>query len=612
MTARPAPWARGAMLAAALLAAALVAGARAAPAEAHANLIRSDPSFGTSLQTAPRTIRLQFDEEVAADLSSVQLIGARTGSVGPLRPVAAGPDVLLVNLPPLKRDLYRLAWRTVAEDDLHATSGTVVFGVRTRAPAGAAGSSPSGASIGEVAVRWLDFALIALAVGALGIVLVVLEGAQQGEAALARSRHALLTLSGAGACFALVTGIGLLLVQSSRLDGGFSSVRHIVTGTSFGGYWTLRQALIAALMLLVAALRRSPSSRILRWASGLTAAAVTAPLAMTSHAAAVQGGRSFSVFLIAVHTLTACLWVGGVVGIAVACGLLMRSGDGNSARGVALAFGGYAATLVALLAISGLAVLGVHVRSLHALLHTAYGTAMELKIALFLLSGLAGLLVTLGLRRGRPAGLREAWRILPRFEAALLVAALAPAAFLTASAPARGVVAAAAAPQPSRTLQRAATSADLVFDVRLEPARPGINFITVGVFQTRRPVPAAVKGVTLRLLQPGSARSVPLVAAGPDSWRTTAYLRSGPAKLRLDVSRPGLADVPAAVPFRVPAAPTAIHPAQPSGPMEQPLGTVLRPVAAVGGLLLGLVMLVRAARRLASLGKRETAGRVRP
>src|SRR4029079_13654793 len=96
-----------------------------------------------------------FDEEVAADLSSVELIGARTGSLGRLHVVAAGPDVLTVDLPRLRRDLYRLAWRTVAADDLHATSGTVVFGVRTAATgsalAGQAGGGPSPAAAGGAA-----------------------------------------------------------------------------------------------------------------------------------------------------------------------------------------------------------------------------------------------------------------------------------------------------------------------------------------------------------------------------------------------------------------------------------------------------------------------------
>lgn len=57
--------------------------------------------------------------------------------------------------------------------------------------------------------------------------------------------------------------------------------------------------------------------------------------------------------------------------------------------------------------------LGLHVRSLDALVHTSYGGAMLVKAALFLLAGLSGLIVTVGLRWRRGGRLGSAWAALP-------------------------------------------------------------------------------------------------------------------------------------------------------------------------------------------------------
>ena len=547
-----------------VLAAVLVAAVRAEPAAAHATLVRSDPEFGASLGVTPGTIRLEFDEEISADLSSVEMIGAKTGTVGPLRAVAAGPDALSVELPPLPRDLYRLAWRTVAEDDLHATSGTVVFGVRTAASASSLAavqsSAPQSAVPAEVAIRWLDFAAIAVLVGALGVVLFVLDAAdRRGAGGLERLRRPLLALALAGGLSAIVTGTGLLLIQDAR-TGGLAALGRVLVQTNYGGYWIVRQVLLLDLVAVVVVLRRARGRHPLRWAVPALALALMFPLALVSHAAALDGAASPATLVIALHTLTAALWVGGVVALCLACGLLVRAGRRDSARVLALSFGGYAAVCVALTAITGVASLGLHVRSLDALVHTSYGHALLLKTGLFLLAGLAGLTVTVGLRWGRAGRLSSAWATLPRLEAALLVAVLVPAALLTASAPARGVAPSQPAQAPVESVQLAASSDDLVFDFRIEPARPGTNFITVGVYQTRRPAPAPVQAVALRVAQPGGgAHTLQLVAVGEDQWRTSTTLAAGRIRLEAAVSRPGLPTTSAATPLNInsPARPAA-------------------------------------------------------
>ena len=121
---------------AALLAVPVIMGAIAAPASAHARLEWSIPAEGSSLHGSPAALTLQFDEDVSSALSRVAVVGARTGAVTPLRLSSPAPAQLAVALPPLRRDLYHVEWHTVAEDDLHPTSGTLVFGVDSASPVG--------------------------------------------------------------------------------------------------------------------------------------------------------------------------------------------------------------------------------------------------------------------------------------------------------------------------------------------------------------------------------------------------------------------------------------------------------------------------------------------
>ncbi len=586
---------RAAVAVALLLTAFVVSAVRAGPADAHATLVRTDPAFGTSLAVAPDTVQLVFDEEVAANLSSVELIGARTGSLGRLHVVAAGPDVLAVDLPRLRRDLYRLAWRTVAADDLHSTSGTVVFGVRTAATGSALAGQPVDATspaAAEVAVRWLDFVAVALLVGSLAVALFVLPAAaRRGAGDLGPLRRPVLGLAMAGGLCACLTGVALLLIQDARA-GGLSALGRILGDTSYGGYWAVRQGILLDLVVVVAALRRGHPRPALRWAAAVLAAALMLPLALVSHAAAIEGAGSAATFVMALHLLAAALWVGGVVALCLTCGLLLRAGLRESARLVALSFGSYAVVCVAVIAITGVASLGLHVRSLDALVHTSYGDAMLVKAALFLLAGLSGLTVTVGLRWQRGGRLGSAWAAVPRLEAALLVAVLAPAALMTASAPARSVQFAQATTALSAATEMSAGSDDLVFDFRVEPARPGMNFITVGVYQTRRPAPAPVRAVTLRVEGPGTAaRSVALVATGPDRWQTTERLPAGRFRLEASVSRPGLARTLAASPLTVARA--AAAPAPQGGLTQRPLEPILRPLSVAAALLFAAVMVLR-------------------
>lgn len=109
---------------------------------AHAELIRSTPSAGESLNTSPQTMRLEFGESVSLDFSTIQVYDrARTPQkVGALGQPSGESNVIKTSLPDaLAPGVYTVVWRVISAADGHVTAGSFAF--RVRDTVGTAGSA---------------------------------------------------------------------------------------------------------------------------------------------------------------------------------------------------------------------------------------------------------------------------------------------------------------------------------------------------------------------------------------------------------------------------------------------------------------------------------------
>jgi copper transport protein len=121
----------------------------AGPASAHADLVGSVPAYGANVDVAPSQLVLELSESVELKYTTVQITDgdgrdvAVAGITLDKKPGAGTeePTRLLVALPDLSSNLYRVSWRTLSSDDLHTTSGVLVFGVRHPVTS-SAGSAP--------------------------------------------------------------------------------------------------------------------------------------------------------------------------------------------------------------------------------------------------------------------------------------------------------------------------------------------------------------------------------------------------------------------------------------------------------------------------------------
>ncbi|HWQ14411.1 MAG TPA: copper resistance protein CopC [Roseiflexaceae bacterium] len=387
---------------------ALFAAFVAAPvALAHTTLLRVEPPDGAMLDTAPSEVRLWFSEPIALGLTTIELtdsdgrripVTARLDAASQalaLRSGTAGEAALVVDLPRLAPNAYRLSWRTMSGDDLHAVAGTVVFGIG-RAPdqATPAAVTPSISAV-EVALRWLDRGALATLVGALAVRALAATAGRRPLAGGIRTRsamsRAILRLALGSALLAVVAEIGLLLAQAIAAGDGMQQgslagrLWRIALETGFGTRWLVGQGLLitlaAALFVLHAlgpsrpwapratharapvtlslpyAVRRPPHTcphslhlaapevaplsedpgahtrlRPIIWA--LVAALLPAIItlrALNSHAAAFIDISPVLVAASALHSLAAGVWAGGVLALAVAVTPLLRRDAADAA-----------------------------------------------------------------------------------------------------------------------------------------------------------------------------------------------------------------------------------------------------------------------------------------
>ena len=385
----------------AVVLAALVALVFPAQALAHAALQHTDPSFRQRVQSSPSRVWLNFDQAVKALPSSIQVYSSR-GEVVSL-PARGGKNPHYVFAPlrrALPRDAYTVRWHVISGDG-HVISGVYTFGVRIAAPPPTEAYGASGPTRTEDVVRWLYFLALALVVGGTGFRLVVARGPLP-----ARAEQRFYALTGVGALATLNVGILAFVLRAEdalQLPFGrllYGDLSPIVGGTRFGKAFiamTLGFALVTALLFIAWLTERT----VFLWPAFLLGLGFVSGFSLSGHSAADAGSSWKSELADWVHLSAACLWIGGLVQLAVV--VLPLAPDAR--RRAFLRFSTFATVLVALLIAAGtyLSILRLlHVRDLWT---TGYGHVLLVKLGLVVVAlawgGLHRLVFVPQVARGR-------------------------------------------------------------------------------------------------------------------------------------------------------------------------------------------------------------------
>jgi copper transport protein len=511
-------------------------------ASAHALLVRSDPANGTALAKAPSTVRLWFSEEISGTLSTAHLVDRDGRKIAGARAASeqASATELDVVLPSLGTGTYGVLWQVLAEDDGHTTSGVVVFtvGAATGSHAIAAGNSAVGASVVDVARRWIGICLLAGLVGALAVAGLVLRRRPQTDpdefvaAAIPAARRRLLTFAAYCAALGVVVGGWDGVAEARRVTGagGFFGAAGDLLSTRWGHLWLARQILLLALIPVIAALRGTDAAARVR-TQVLAALAGSLLLvrvwveAVGSHAASVETGRRLAVATDAIHILAACVWLGALPALALLLGPRALGGAPRGAvvRAVRGRFTVLVSASVATVLASGLYSAGREVRSVGDLTTTSYGRALIVKSVLFLVVCGVGVVNAARLRSG-PA------RRLVLVETAIGALLLVAVGVLVESVPPRGSTSASAATGPTYS----GSLADVVVTASVNPGRPGLNGVTVLAASSRRPAPGPIDSIEAQVSEGAASRIVTLRGVGTDQYFGTGRI-DGSGLLRLTV-----------------------------------------------------------------------------
>ncbi len=368
-------------------------------AAAHTELRDSTPRDGASLHQSPARVTLTFSEPVDPHEIRVTADGTRL----PVSPAADGRKdtvtaVLREKAAP-RHGRVDLTWRAVDDQDGHASSGHLRFrfaagtGKDKAAPHGhpaqhgsMAQAAPTGPSPavhrGLVTARWFGYLSLALFVGGLAFVALLWP-----RGAADRRARALLTGSwlcglltsvaawGLQGAYVAMGGLGDVLSSASYRDILDTDV-GVVLATR-GLLWVLAAVVLAAVLQGGDRAARSPGWRVGAAAVALGLLRTAGMSGHSSEGAAPGWGATADL----VHLLGVSLWIGGLAMLAVA--VLPRRRPEELAA-VVPRYSTLAAVSVTAIAAAGLVLTWQVVGSFGALLHTAYGQLLLLKVAVLL------------------------------------------------------------------------------------------------------------------------------------------------------------------------------------------------------------------------------------
>jgi copper transport protein len=345
---------------------------------AHATLQHTGPAFRQRVQTSPARVWLKFDQTVKALPNAIEVYSSRGDVVS--RPARNEKNAQYVEAPlrrALPMDAYTVRWHVISGDG-HVISGVYTFGIRIAAPPPTEAYGASGPTRTEDVVRWLYFLALALVVGGVGFRLLVARGPLPSKA-----EQRFYAITGIGAIATLNVGIlGFVLRAEDALQLPFGRLLYgdlspIVSGTKFGTAFiamTLGFAVVTAFLFLAWLSDRT----VFLWPAFLVGLGFVSGLSLSGHSAADAGSSWKSELADWVHLSAACLWIGGLVQLA----LVVLPLAPEARRRTFLRFSTFATVLVALIIAAGTYLSILRLPHVHDLWTSGYGHVLLIKLTL--------------------------------------------------------------------------------------------------------------------------------------------------------------------------------------------------------------------------------------
>jgi copper transport protein len=466
-------------------------------ASAHAELVLSVPADGAVLGVTPGSVLLYFSEQLDPSLSEATV-------TGPGGEVVTGPPsaerLIQVNLDTNLPGAYHVMWRAVSDVDGHTTSGAFSFTVGATpgtAPTLTA-SGPSATNWVVTIARWIEDLALILGVGSLFILWL---GRRQEPLPWVQPELLLV--------FGVALAAGVVVVTGEAVSAAGASLHGVATYLTTGLAGTARVARILLESLACIVVARRAYALL-----GVILVALVVALAASGHAAS----SVLAVALDSGHVLTAGIWVGGIIAMA-----MLHPPDGWSAGGKALLtrFTPWALAAFVVTIALGFVQAILNVGTWTALVTTGYGRVLIAKSAAVLL--LIPLSLLAWRRRSPHLRIEAGIGITVVLAASLLAAFPLPVDSGTAAST---VVLTSDAGLPHGTdLTIGAQAGQTLVGVTVSPGRPGNNTLTVYVLAAD----GASASTSLAVRATVDGRDTPLHGCGETCRGATVQLTGGDA-----------------------------------------------------------------------------------
>lgn len=418
----------------------------AAPSLRHTVLEASSPARDTVLDASPSRLRLTFNERIDPQLATVRLL-AEDGTAQPLGELVRGDsaqEIVAAITAPVAPGRYTVEWRVVGADG-HPVGGDYAFTVEpppdveadtgdigaAGPPAGAVPVDPgapapgdpgapgpgdvqrdepsAGPSVGSpayVAVRWLTFAALLVAIGAVGFRWIVLgtlgRSSMAADALVAPAAERAATIGRGALVFLILAAGARLLTQLSVIappgavapggDGNGGLLRALLFNTAWGWGWLIQViAAIAGVLAFNAALR-SPRRGWL-FAAGIAVLLAITP-ALSGHAVAATRLPGIAVAADWTHMIAVSAWLGTllfVIGVGIPEAIRADTSTAGRAIGdMVRIFSPAALVLAGIAAGTGVVSAVFQLSALSDLWASAYGRTLLVKLGVVALVAAAG------------------------------------------------------------------------------------------------------------------------------------------------------------------------------------------------------------------------------
>lgn len=388
---------------------------------AHAYVVSSNPAANEELDQQPPSVSITFSEGIESGFHAIKVLNAKGDRVDKGDTVIKDQKIMEAALKKnLPKGIYTIQWNAVSADG-HSVSGMIPFSIGKaddgfdQLEQGQTDEPIDMASTIDKAFLYTSFSLF------LGTILFGLLWFKTAiSTALAKRMKRLLTVSLIMMGGALVFQLPIQTKSAADVSfwGAFqpSLLQETIASTSGGSLWMMLMASFVLLTIwTIVAVRKGDFSSFRVWLFPLLLFTVLLWLkAQIGHPAATDN-KILTTSLDFIHLVSASIWVGGLTAIVLLLMKKLPNEDQPLIRSTLAAFHPWALLSVGLIVFSGFVNAIFILQSFDALFQSAYGRTFLIKLGLFIIMGLLGLMHYLMLRwekkQKRSISLRAEWII---------------------------------------------------------------------------------------------------------------------------------------------------------------------------------------------------------